>query len=123
MEKATNQMANHSVSDITVERENKTKPKNKLERPKPHQVILLQDTKAPIPCTTCLLREVFGKSRGEAQMHGVKAALRGREIVMEAPPEVAEAKVAQANSFPETRGERCEKMMKKYIKVVSEPSP
>lgn len=86
----------------------KTKPKAKVERPKMHKVILLNDDYTPRDFVVEVLRVVFRMSEGEALPVMLAAHQQGAAIVAVFTQEIAETKAMQAteagaeNGYPLT---------------------
>lgn len=90
-----------SKTDV-ADPETKTRPK--IERPKMHKVILLNDDFTPREFVTIVLKEVFGM--GPEQAYGIMmtAHMKGACVVAVFTRDIAETKASRANDMGKEHG-------------------
>lgn len=95
--------------DVIIEK----KPSPKPERPKKHAVVMSHDSRVPIPCAACILREVFQKSVGESHGLLIQAAATGKATVIVTTKEIALAKAEHGNAAVFGKGILCNPLVSK----------
>ncbi|MEM7422557.1 MAG: ATP-dependent Clp protease adapter ClpS [Pseudomonadota bacterium] len=84
--------------------EPEVKAKPKVERPKMHKVILLNDDFTPREFVTIVLKEVFGMGPERAYAVMMTAHQKGACVVAVYTRDVAETKAEQANDLGKQNG-------------------
>lgn len=90
------------MADTTIERGTVTKPK--VERPKRHKVILLNDDYTPRDFVVLVLRAVFRLTDEQSRQVMVTAHQKGACVVAVYPKDVAETKASEAIDLAKSEG-------------------
>ena len=88
----------------TTKPKSDTKTKPKLDRPKMHKVILLNDDYTPREFVTEVLRAIFGMGPDKAYVVMMTAHQKGKCVVAVYTREVAETKATQATDMGKELG-------------------
>ena len=92
------------MSDTNTKTKPRTRPALKLERPRLHKVILLNDDFTPREFVVMVLKAVFSISEDQAMRVMITAHTTGVCVVAVFPRDVAETKATEANDYGKGAG-------------------
>lgn len=92
------------MSDTDTKTRQRTRPALKVERPRLHKVILLNDDYTPREFVVMVLKAVFSMSEDQAMRVMVTAHTKGACVVAVFTRDVAETKATQANDYGKGAG-------------------
>ncbi len=92
------------MSNTDIKTKPRTKPALKVERPRLHKVILLNDDFTPREFVTMVLKAVFSMSEEQAMRVMVTAHTKGVCVVAVFPRDVAETKATEATDYGKGAG-------------------
>ncbi len=92
------------MSDVNTQSRTRTKVKPKVERPKLHKVILINDDYTPREFVVIVLKAVFRMSEDQAHKVMITAHRRGVCVVAVFTRDIAETKATEATDYGRSAG-------------------